>query len=101
MSTRILFGDVCDSIEQMKFPEELVGIALAISAIIGGFFFITAGIGLSLVPPSVPIFGSAFQVSSVIYAFGGGILVILGFIIIYSILLESLGGSRGGGRLGR
>ena len=24
----------------MKFPEELVGIALAISAIIGGFFFI-------------------------------------------------------------
>jgi len=40
LSTRILFGDVCDSIEQMKFPEELVGIALAISAIIGGFFFI-------------------------------------------------------------
>jgi hypothetical protein len=81
--------------------EELVGIVLAILAIISGFLFITAGIGLSLVPPSVPIFGSASQVSSVIYVSGGGVLVTLGCIVMYSILRESSGGSRRGGRLRR
>lgn len=81
----------------MDFPEELVGIVLAIVAIVSGFLLITAGIGLSLVPPSVHIFGSASQISSVFYVSGGGVLVTLGCIAIYSILRESLGGSRGGG----
>jgi hypothetical protein len=85
----------------MEFPEALVGIVFAILALISGFFLITAGIGLSLIPPSVPIFGSASQISSVIYVSGGGILVTLGCVGLYSILRNSLGGSRGRGGFNR
>jgi len=85
----------------MDLPEEFVGIAFAFAAIVSGFLFITTGIGLSLVSPNVPIFGSASQVSSVIYVSGGGLLVTLGCLAMYSILREPLGGSRGGGRFKR
>jgi hypothetical protein len=43
----------------MDLPEELVGIVFVFVAIVSGFLFIMAGIGLSLVPANVPIFGSA------------------------------------------
>lgn len=79
----------------MELPEELVGIGLAILAIVSGFRLITAGIGLSLIPPSIPIFGSASQISSAIYVSGGGILVTLGCVAMYSILRESLGFAKG------
>jgi hypothetical protein len=85
----------------MEFPEEMVGVALAILAIISGLLFITAGIGLSLVPPTVPIFGSASQISSVLYVSGGGILVTVGCVGIYSIFRDSLGTSRGRGGFNR
>lgn len=84
----------------MEFPEEIVGVALAILAIISGLFFITAGIGLSLVPSTVPIFGSASQISSILYVSGGGILVTVGCVGMYS-MFRDFGGSRERGGFNR
>lgn len=85
----------------MELPKEIVGIISGCIANIAGIAVIATGLGLTVIPSTLPLLGSAAQIASVIYFVVGGTLITLGCITLYSTFQSSLGNSSGHGRLGQ
>ncbi|WP_313692138.1 hypothetical protein [Halorarum halobium] len=80
--------------------ETLVLIGVALTAVILGVLVVLAGIGLAILPPAIPIFGTAAATVSPLYLVTGLGLIIIGIAVMIFILTEILdgGGSGGWGR---
>lgn len=81
----------------MSMKETLILIGVALAAVILGVLVVLAGIGLAILPPAIPIFGTAAATVSPLYLVTGIGLIILGIAVVFFILTDSLDGGDSGG----
>lgn len=82
----------------MTIKGKVIVAAIALLSIVAGFLFIIGGIGLAVIPASIPIFGTAVATVSPIYLAAGFGLILLGGLVLFLVsadTLNTVGWSRG------